>query len=202
MEWIGEIPQDWTVRRLKYLCRIQTGDKDTVEAEPDGEYPFFVRSQTVERISTFAYDCEAVLTAGDGVGVGKVFHYYRGRFDFHQRVYMLNDFRDVRGKFFFYFLRENFFKVALDGGAKSTVDSLRLHVFQNFWIALPPIERQQEIVYYIDQIESTLIDLKNKIETSLALLREYRSSLITAAVSGQIDVSKFTNGATVNASLQ
>ena len=74
--------------------------------------------------------------------------------------------------------------------------------FRNFWIALPPIERQQEIVYYIDQIESTLIDLKNKIETSLALLCEYRSSLITAAVSGQIDVSKFTNGATVNASLQ
>ena len=90
IEWLGEVPEHWEVKRLKFLCDVQTGDKDTVNAIDDGEYPFFVRSQTVERINSFTFDCEAVLTAGDGVGVGKVYHYVNGKFDFHQRVYMMN----------------------------------------------------------------------------------------------------------------
>ncbi|WP_181258587.1 restriction endonuclease subunit S [Nitrosomonas ureae] len=75
VEWLGKVPMHWGVKRLKYLCDIQTGSKDTVNAVDDGMYPFFVRSQTVEKINTMAFDCEAVLTAGDGAGVGKVYHY-------------------------------------------------------------------------------------------------------------------------------
>jgi len=75
VEWLGEIPKDWETRRLRYLCDIRTGDKDTADATDDGTYPFFVRSQKVRKIDTFSFDGEAVLTAGDGVGVGKVFHY-------------------------------------------------------------------------------------------------------------------------------
>ena len=71
---------------LKFICDVQTGGKDTENAVEDGIDPFFVRSQTVERIHSKTFDCEAVLTAGDGVGVGKVFHYVNGPFDFHQRV--------------------------------------------------------------------------------------------------------------------
>src|SRR3990167_4167723 len=53
VEWLGGVPEHWEVKKLKYLCRVQTGDKDTVNAVDDGEYPFFVRSQTVERINSF-----------------------------------------------------------------------------------------------------------------------------------------------------
>ncbi|MCW7556089.1 hypothetical protein NX722_26365 [Endozoicomonas gorgoniicola] len=71
VEWLGKIPSNWDAKKLKYLCSVQTGTKDTVNAVEDGQYPFFVRSQTVERINSIGADCEAVLTAGDGVGVGK-----------------------------------------------------------------------------------------------------------------------------------
>ena len=74
------------MRRLKTLASIGTGGRDTINREEGVKYPFFVRSQTVERINTWSFDGEAVLTAGDGVGVGKVFHYARGKFDYHQRV--------------------------------------------------------------------------------------------------------------------
>ncbi len=103
VEWLGDVPQGWMVKKMKYLCRVQTGDKDTVNAIDDGIYPFFVRSQTVERINSFSFNCEAVFTAGDGVGVGKVFHHYTGPFDFHQRVYMMNRFQYISGRFFFYY---------------------------------------------------------------------------------------------------
>ena len=101
VEWLGDVPEHWEVKQMRYLATVETGDKDTVNAVDDGEYPFYVRSQIVERIDSFTFNREAVLTAGDGVGVGKVFHHHLGgRFDFHQRVYMMSNFRHVSGHFF------------------------------------------------------------------------------------------------------
>ena len=73
-------------------------------------YPFYVRSPIVERINTYTFDGEAILTAGDGVGAGKVFHYVTGKFDYHQRVYNLHNFKMIFGKFLYLYLKENFYK--------------------------------------------------------------------------------------------
>ena len=40
VEWLGEVPSDWVLQRLKFLCHITTGDKDTVEREEEGLYPY------------------------------------------------------------------------------------------------------------------------------------------------------------------
>jgi type I restriction enzyme S subunit len=188
VEWLGMIPAKWTTKRLRFVCDVTTGGKDTVNATPDGEFPFYVRSQEVERIDTYSADCEAVLTAGDGAGVGKVYHYANGKFDFHQRVYMMYNFRDVRGKFFYHYLRSLFAAVALDGGAKSTVDSLRMPVFKNFSIAVPNLSEQDEIINFIEERSSRIDALIAKTERSIELLHKHRTALITAAVTGKIDL--------------
>lgn len=182
VQWLGAVPAHWELKRLKYLCDVRTGDKDTVNANEDGEYPFFVRSQTVERINSFTFDCEAVLTAGDGVGVGKVFHYFNGKFDFHQRVYMMNNFRFVTGSFFFHYLSSMFYKVALEGGAKSTVDSLRMPLFLNFVITTPPKSEQSTIVSFLDRETSKIDALIAEQEKLLVLLAEKRQATISHAV--------------------
>lgn len=186
--WLGEVPKHWELSKLRFLCSIQTGDKDTIHAVTDGLYPFFVRSQTVERINSYTYDCEAVLTAGDGAGVGKVFHHVTGRFDFHQRVYMLNNFRRVSGRFLFHFLKENFYKVALDGGAKSTVDSLRRSVFLDFPVLIPPTNEQAEIISHVEAVSKRADASIATAEREIALMEEYRTALIAAVVTGTIDV--------------
>ena len=188
IEWLGDVPEHWEMTRLKLLCDIQTGDKDTENADDDGLYPFFVRSQTVERINSMTYNGEAVLTAGDGVGVGKVFHYHSGPFDFHQRVYMMNNFRRVSGLFLFHFLKENFYKVALEGGAKSTVDSLRRPVFLNFPVCVPPSSEQAAIVKLVANESSGFDTLTAEAQRAIDLLQERRTALISAAVTGKIDV--------------
>ena len=188
IQWLGEVPKHWDVLRLKFLCDVRTGDKDTENSVADGIYPFFVRSQTIERINSKAFDCEAVLTAGDGAGVGKVFHYYDGPFDFHQRVYLMHNFKGIRGEFFFYYLKENFFKVALEGGAKSTVDSLRRPMLTNFPVCVPPLEEQISIVEAIKSQSTTFDNLSAQSERAIDLLQERRSALISAAVTGKIDV--------------
>lgn len=187
VEWLGEVPEHWKIKKLKYLCKVQTGDKDTVNAIDDGKYPFFVRSQIVERINSYTSDCEAVLTAGDGAGVGKVFHYINGKFDFHQRVYAMYNFHGVLGSYFFYYLREMFYKVALDGSAKSTVDSLRLPIILNFPITISDITEQATIINFLDRETSridALIEEKNRF---IELLKEKRHALISHAVTKGLD---------------
>lgn len=157
VEWLGEVPEHWEIIRTRYLCKMTTGGRDTQDAEEQGEYPFFVRSDTIERISSWSFDGEGVLTSGDGVGVGKVFHHYIGKLEFHQRVYLFHDFRDVTGRYFYHFLKANLYKVVLEGTAKSTVDSLRRPMLQSFPVAVPPLVEQVEIVESVDR-ESRTID--------------------------------------------
>lgn len=188
VEWLGQVPANWLTKRLRFVCDVTTGGKDTVNATPNGAYPFYVRSQEVARIDTYSADCEAILTAGDGAGVGKVYHYTNGKFDFHQRVYMMYNFRHVSGKFLFYFVSSLFSAVALDGGAKSTVDSLRMPVFKNFQIAIPNAHQQDEIVGFIESRSARIDNLLAMTERSIELLRERRTALVTAAVTGKIDL--------------
>ena len=187
VEWLGDVPKHWDLKKLKFLCKVQTGDKDTINAVENGEYPFFVRSQTIERINSFTYDCEAVLTAGDGVGVGKVFHYVCGKFDFHQRVYMMNHFKHISGQFFFLYLSELFAKVALDGGAKSTVDSLRMPLFLNFIFSVPPLPEQTTIARFLDYETAKIDALIAEQQRLIELLKEKRQAVISHAVTKGLD---------------
>ena len=189
VDWIGQVPVTWVVKKLKFVARIKTGDKNTEDQLPDGKYSFFVRSQTIERLDTFTFNGEAVLTAGDGVGVGKVFHYYNGKFDYHQRVYGITHFKEVFGKYAFYYLKNNLIKEMLKYNAKSTVDSLRLPMFLNFVMTFPKdVEEQKAIVEYLDKATSKIDTTINKIESKINLLEEYKKSLIHHVVTGKVDV--------------
>ena len=187
IEWLGDVPAHWEVRRLRSLANITTGGQDTINQQDDGKYPFFVRSQTVERIDTWSFDGEAVLTAGDGVGVGKVFHYVNGKFDYHQRVYKFSDFSAVLGKFFFHYFRALLRFEVLQGTAKSTVDSLRLPMLQNFPVALPPLSEQTTIVRYLDQADERIHRYVSSRERLIELLEEYRQAVIHHAVTRGLD---------------
>ena len=189
IEWLGDVPEHWKVNRLKNLAHIKTGGKDTIDNVEEGAYPFFVRSQTIERINSYSFDGEAILTAGDGVGVGKVFHYVNCKFDYHQRVYKISNFRGVVGKFVFYYMKENFHKDALRLNAKSTVDSLRMPMFQNFTIAFGDLEEQQAIVDYLDTRTAHIDRIVETINTQIDKLKELRKTLINDVVTGKIKVA-------------
>ena len=188
VEWLGEVPAHWEVRRLRSLAAIGTGGRDTIDRKEDGPYPFFVRSQTVERIDTWSFDGEAVLTAGDGVGVGKVFHYANGKFDYHQRVYKFSEFRHLLGQFFFHYFRSTLRNEVFQGTAKSTVDSLRLPMLQNFPVALPPPSEQGAISEYLDKATAAIDAAIARARRQIELIHEYRTRLIADVVTGKLDV--------------
>lgn len=185
---IGNMPKHWNMHRLKYLCDIKTGDKDTVNNNPEGKYPFYVRSPNIERIDTFTFDGIAVLMAGDGVGAGKVFHYVNGKFDFHQRVYNFHNFKKIKGKYFYYYMSSKFSEEIEKGSAKSTVDSVRLPMLENFHIPIPSNTEQEKIINYLDEKTQKIDNTICKIERNIELLEEYKESLIHHVVTGKIDV--------------
>jgi type I restriction enzyme S subunit len=189
VSWIGKIPEHWEVKRLRYLCSFSTGDKDTVDRVDDGQYPFYVRSPVIERINSFTFDGEAILMAGDGVGAGKVFHLVNGKFDYHQRVYCLHSFKNIIPSYLIMYMCENFWKKIEEGGAKSTVDSVRLPMLSNFPITVPPLDEQRAIVEYLSKTTAKLDALAAKAEEAIALMKERRSALISAIVTGKVKVS-------------
>ena len=188
IKWLGEIPQNARIIRLRFLSSIQTGDKDTANRVENGKYPFYVRSPIVERIDTFSFDGEAILMAGDGVGAGKVFHYVNGKFDYHQRVYNIHNLKGVLGKFLYYYLRENFYKEIEQSNAKSTVDSIRLPMLLDFPIIVYPYDLQKEIVSFLDkkvaEIDAIIIKKQNIIQK----LDTYKKSIIFECVTGKTDL--------------
>lgn len=189
VDWIGEIPEGWEVRRLRYLCRIKTGDKDTINRVDDGIYPFYVRSPKVERINSYTFDGEAVLMAGDGVGAGKVFHYVNGKFGCHQRVYILHNIKKVKGEFLFYYMQCNFPFIIEQLSAKSTVDSVRLNMLQDCQVVIPTIEEQNRI---LDNLKVSLSQIEFAIkyaERQISLLQERKQIIINEVVTGKVKVS-------------
>lgn len=187
--WIASKPKNWKEIRLKFLVQISTGDKDTIMANDEGEYPFFVRSPKVEHIDTFSYDGEAILMAGDGVGAGRVFHHFIGKFDWHQRVYNLHNLSsNIYGRFLFYFLLSNFHKLIDAGSAKSTVDSVRLPMLTNFITLVPPLAEQQEIADYLDAKCADIDELIKVKQEKIETLKQYRQSLIFEAVTGKTTI--------------
>ena len=191
IEWLGMIPRHWKIVRQKYLCSTKTGTRDTVHQVDQGKYPFFVRSQTAVKIDTYSFDGEAVLTAGDG-DIGKIFHYINGKFDFHQRVYKFSDFREVLGKFYFYYARANLHQEVLRLSAKSTVDSIRLPMLQNFPVVIPSVPEQVAIVEYLDRTTAEINIAVARAERQIELLNEYRTRLIADVVTGKLDVRDAT----------
>lgn len=188
VEWIGKVPEHWDIKRMRFLCTIDTGTRDTIDKVDDGDYPFYVRSPKIERINTYTFDGEAVLMAGDGVGAGKVIHYANGKFDYHQRVYNIHNYKEIATLFAYYYLQSNFRYKIEEGGAKNTVDSVRLPWLKDFPVCIPPQREQDEILTFIKKNNARINTLILKAERQIELLQELRQSVITEAITGKIKV--------------
>lgn len=167
---VGVIPEDWEVDELQNLSKINTGAKNTQDNIPDGIYPFFVRSQTIERINSYSFNGEAVLTAGDGVGTGKIFHYINGKFDFHQRVYKMSNFsRKLEGYFFYLYFSNNFYNRIMQMTAKSSVDSIRREMISKMLIPLPLKSEQTAIATALNDTNTLITQLEKLITKKRAV---------------------------------
>ena len=164
-----EFQGEWEKCKLGDVCNTSTGNKNTQDKTDDGIYPFYVRSQTVERINSWTFDGEAILTAGDGVGVGKVFHHTYGKIGVHQRVYILSNFK-CDANYLFHFFSSKFYNRVKRMSAKNSVDSVRKEMITDMPLSLPCCQEQVKIGYILSILDER-ISTQNKIIEDLKKLK-------------------------------
>lgn len=170
----------WETRQLGQLAKIKTGSRNNEDKNPEGHYPFFVRSEVVERIDSWSYDCEAILVPGEG-RIGSIFHYIKGRFDVHQRVYAITDFEPkTSARFVHALMRQTFGDWAMMNTVKATVDSLRLPTFLTFRVTLPPtLAEQSAIANVISDMDAELAALEARRDKTKLLKQGMMQELLT-----------------------
>lgn len=151
---------DWEEKFVKDVCDISTGKGNTQDKEENGIYPFYVRSPIIERSNKYIFDGEAVLTVGDGVGTGKVYHYVKGKFNFHQRVYKMSNFNGILGKYFYYYFSTHFYDRVKKMTAKTSVDSVRLEMISKMTILIPCQEEQEKIAKVLSKMDELIEEKK------------------------------------------
>lgn len=177
---VGVIPEDWGFDKTQNLLKITTGNKNTQDKIATGRYPFFVRSQTIEQINSFSFDGEGVLTAGDGVGTGKIYHYVNGKFDFHQRVYLMHSFDNrIDGYYFYLYFSNNFYDRIMSMTAKSSVDSVRRIMIADMNVVLPPKQEQTAIATALSDIDDLIGSLEKLIAKKEAIKTATMQQLLT-----------------------
>ncbi len=169
---------------LGEIGEIGTGSSNTNEELEEGKYPFFVRSQIVRYKNDYEFDETAIITSGDGVGVGKVFHFVEGKYALHQRAYRIRiNNKDVYPKFFFYYMRTNFYNYIMKNAYSSSVTSVRRPMLIKFPVPIPPLSEQERIVSILDRFEALTTDLQSGLPAELEARRKqyeyYREQLLT-----------------------
>ena len=171
---------EWVSVKLGAISNISTGKRNGDEHVNNGKFPFFVRSQIVYSIDSYSYDGEAILVPGEG-GIGKIFHYINGKFDFHQRVYKISDIPDnYCTKFIYYYMTRFFGSYAMQNKVKATVDSLRLPVFLEFEMNLPTRKDEQcAIAHTFDSIVNDIAALESQRNKYLHIKQGMMQQLLT-----------------------
>ena len=171
--------EPWEQRKAKDLCSISTGKSNTQDHVDDGIYPFYVRSPIMEHSNKYLFDEEAVLTVGDGVGTGKVFHYVNGKYDLHQRVYRMFGFSDeITAKYFYYYFSTHFYNRVMAMTAKTSVDSVRYEMIADMDIAMPKIQEQVAISNFFDYLGNLITLHQRKCEKLIDCKKAFLEKMI------------------------
>ncbi|MBU1330811.1 MAG: restriction endonuclease subunit S [Gammaproteobacteria bacterium] len=174
---------EWHTKRLGDIAHIKTGSRNNQDKVEEGEFPFFVRSLTVERINSYSHDCEAILVPGEG-NIGRIFHYISGRFDVHQRVYAITQFLPgISGQYVYFSMVDSFGNYAMQNSVKATVDSLRLPTFQSFEIFMPPTASEQTaIATVLSDMDADISALEAKLTKARAIKQGMMQELLTGNI--------------------
>jgi type I restriction enzyme S subunit len=162
---------EWEENTLSDVCEITNGKANAQDHVEEGIYPLFDRSEVIKASNEFIFDCEAVIIPGEGMRF--IPKYYEGKFNLHQRAYVLKDF-NCSGQFVFYSMLHR--SVLLSQKAvQSTVLSLRLPILQNFPIEVPhnPKE-QQKIALCLSSLDEVIAAHSQRLE----LLKDHKKGLM------------------------
>ena len=174
----GEV--EW--KTLGEVAQIGTGSHDTQDAADEGDYIFYARGREPLRLNSFDFDETAIITAGDGAGVGKVFHYAQGKYALHQRAYRIAPGEFMVPRFVYHYIASHFYSYIQKASVSSSVTSLRRPMFLNFPIPVPSLIEQNRIVTILDKFDALTTSITEGLPREIQLREKqyeyYRDMLL------------------------
>ena len=170
------------------LVNIKTGKLDANAAVEGGKFPFFTCSRDIFAIDTYAFDCEAILLAGNNaVGDFNVKH-YNGKFNAYQRTYVItvNEKKRVLYRFLYFQMLKSLKKFKAQSVGAGT-KFLKLGMIKELEIELPSLDEQQRIVSTMDAVREETQRLARLYERKHAALAALKKSLLHQAFTGALE---------------
>ncbi|MDN5316099.1 MAG: type restriction enzyme subunit [Thermoanaerobacterium sp.] len=209
IKWIGEIPEHWDIRRIKYLANVRNikasdSDNDKTYVGLENIEPktgkLLINNNDEQQIIG---ETANIFKKGD-VLFGKLRPYlakcivanFNGRCT--SELLVLRTTSNILPEYLYFFMLSPIFIDVVNSstyGAKMPRASWDF--IGNLKIPLPNIKEQEEIVEYLIKLTNKIDDLISDISTQIQKLKEYRQSLISEAVTGKIDVREFADKAEV-----
>ncbi|VXD14238.1 restriction endonuclease subunit S [Planktothrix paucivesiculata] len=179
-----QLPMGWEVKKLGEVCNISTGKLNANAAVENGKYPFFTCSREIFTIDHFAFDCEAILLAGNNaVGDFNVKH-YKGKFNAYQRTYVITINQEETLLYKYLYLQvesalKDFKLKSVGAGTKF----LKLDMIKNLKLYLPPLPEQKQIVAILDEafegINRAIANTEKNLANSRQVFESYLNAIFT-----------------------
>ena len=212
IEWIGEIPEEWELIKIKFVGTIYSGNgfKEELQGKTEGDYPFFkvsdINGNGKLAISSNNYvDEDDVVNNGWNIipknsilfpKIGEALKKNHRKInacscliDNNIAAIKTNE-RIIDFNYFYYYFCCVNAEWFVNPGAVPSINNAYL---KNFMVLLPSKNEQTAIANFLDQKTAEIDDLIFDIYTQIQKLKEYRQSLISEAVTGKIDVREFGN---------
>ena len=209
VEWLGNIPAHWEVRRLKHLLvePLKYGANEPAQYT-DSNLPRYIRITDIREDGTLRDDSfrsipeeiaeHYLLAVGDilfarsGATVGKTFQYKaswgRAAYAGYLIRARLNP-NTVKSDFVEYFTQSQGYRHWLSGiFIQSTIQNVNAERYSNLILPLPPLPEQTAIVEHLDNATANIDAAITRARRQIDLLREYRTRLIADVVTGKLDV--------------
>jgi len=208
IEWLGEIPEHWEVKRLKTIARVQTGrtpkiQNSNIDFFVNGELNWFTPSdfegngelidsnrklipEAIEAGEVELFPEYSIYLVSIGATLGKV-GFFRYKASANQQINIITFQPTFNPLFGYYFLVGNKDMITLEADY-TTLPILNQSKTKGLFFAVPPPGEQKSIINYIETESSRVQAKKAKTEKLIELLIEYRTALISEVVTGKIKV--------------
>ena len=209
VEWLGEVPEHWEVKKLKRVVRepLMYGANEAA-LDINRDNPRFVRITDVKddgslKGDTFRSLSEElaepyllsegdILLARTGGTVGKSFLYSEswGRCCFAGYLIKASlDRSKVRAEWLYQYTKTQYYwEWIASSQIQATLPNVSADKYNGFLMAVPPDQEQNEILNKLRVDVDRFNELVSKAESAIGLMQERRTALISAAVTGKIDV--------------
>lgn len=205
IDWIGEIPADWQLVKLKYITeQIGDGIHTTPEYDEDGEYYFLngnsigkdnlVFKETTDKLNQSEYEKykkplinnNTIMITLNGATYGKTSFYNNEKVLLGKSAGYITLIPSINKRFVRYYLQSNSaYKVMEVSLCGTTIQNLSLNTLRNFPTPLPNYEEQSNIVVYLDEKCAEFDNIISVKEALVSNLEEYKKSLIYEYVTGK-----------------